>query len=337
MARYRLDRPAIARELGFDPGRLVSIDPGWGDRHRGGQTVARVTTDSGAHLAFKPRSVEPERLWARAVMAVEEHLHIGLSAPQAFSRRNHGWVEWVEPERLPNGTPADNRRLGGLLALLDLLEVRDAHRDNFVLARGQPVLVDAETIGHPRLPGFEQVPSIVLTGALPWPPGRADRRFPRLRLGPNAAEEIVPGFLAVHRFLRQSGPSWLKPGGVLGRSRKIRVRVILRPTRVYASAIRRGRTVLPPPPGVQDPRIAKRIVVSERRALARKDIPVFQAALDGTDLRNEHGVLVRNFFARSGWNTIAERWKGLEASDARESLRLLRSLLRLDQAARGRR
>ena len=327
-SRYRLDRPAIARALGFDPGRLTAIDPGWGDPHRGRQTVVRVATDSGAHLAYKPRSVEPERLWARAVLAVEEQLGIGLSAPLAFSRRHHGWVEWVEPERIPNGTSADNRRFGALLALLDLLEVRDAHRENFVLARGQPVLVDAETIGHPRLPGFEAVPSIVLTGALPWPPGRAEGRIG------GWAESVVPGYLAVHRFLRGAGPSWLRPTGVLGRSRRIRIRVILRPTRAYASAIRRGLTALKPPPGVTDPQVSRRILVSERRALARGDIPIFETTLDGTELRNERGVLAGNFFPRSGWDTITERWTRLDGNDARKSLKLLRGCLRLDQAAR---
>ena len=330
-ARYRLDRPAIARALGFDPGRLVSLDPGWGDPHRGRQTVVRVTTDSGAHLAWKPRSVEPERLWAAVVLAVEEHLRIGLSAPLAFGRRTHGWVEWVEPERVPNGTAADNRRLGALLALLDLLEVRDAHRENFVLARGQPVLVDAETIGHPRLPGFETVPSVVLTGALPWPPGSAaaDRRFG------GSADAIPPGYLAVHRLLREAGPAWLKPTGVLGRFRKTRTRVILRPTRVYASALRRGITDLKPLPGITDPRVSTLILASERRALRKGDIPIFETTLDGTELRNERAVLVRKFFAKSGWTTIAERWRALDTRDARESLRLIRSVLRLAQAARG--
>jgi lantibiotic modifying enzyme len=333
-ARYRLDRPAIARALGYDPGRLVSFDPGWGDPHRGGQTVARVTTDSGSHLAWKPRPVEPERLWTRVVLALEEELRIGLSAPLAWGRRAHGWVEWIESERVPNGTPADNRRFGALLALLDLLEVRDAHHDNFVLARGQPVLVDAETIGHPRLPGLEAVPSIVLTGALPWPPGRAGWRIPR-GLGTGKAEEIVPGYLAVHRFIRKVGLSWLKPTGLLGRSRRIRTRVILRPTRVYARALKRGRTVLPAPPGISDPATAKLIVGSERRALARGDIPVFETRLDGTELRNEQEVLVKHFFGRSGWDIIEERWTRLDARDARASLRLIRSCYRLDQAARG--
>jgi lantibiotic modifying enzyme len=336
-ARYRLDRPAIARALGYDPGRLVSIDPGWGDPHRGGQTVARVATDSGSHLAWKPRSVEPERLWAGVVLSVEEELRIGLSAPLAWGRRTHGWVEWIESERVPNGTPGDNRRLGALLALLDFLEVRDAHRDNFVLARGQPVLVDAETIGHPRLPGFEGVPSIVLTGALPWPPGAANRRIggSTYRRSSGSAEEVARGYLAVHRFIREAGPAWFRPTGVLGRFRKIRIRVILRPTRVYASALRRGFTQLKPPPGVTDPRASGLILGSERRALRRGDIPIFETTLDGTELRDERGVLAPRFFAKSGWSTIIERWGRLDARDARASLRLVRSCLRLDQAARG--
>jgi lantibiotic modifying enzyme len=329
-ARYRRDRPAITAALGFDPGAITGIDTGWGDPHRGGQTVARISTDSGHRLAFKPRAVEPERFWAAAVGAVEERLGFGLIAPRGLSRSRWGWVEWIESDRRPRDTPTDHRRLGAVLALLDLLDVRDAHPDNFVWTRGQPVLVDAETIAHPRLPGFETLPSIILTGVLPWPPGS---RAPALLRGSVPSPALLSGYRAVHRLLRAAAKDWLRRGGVLGRFRGARVRVVLRPTRVYASALRRGTTALPPLQGVSAP-AARRVAEAEHRALALGDVPLFEADVDGTGLRDERRVIVRNFFARSGWDALAARWKGLGPGDSRASVSLIRGSLRLDQAVR---
>lgn len=320
--------------MGLDPGAIAAIDPGWGDPHRGGQTVARVTLDSGLRLGHKPRSVEPERLWATAVQAVERRLDLGLQAPQAVSRGHHGWVEWIEPEPGALASARSLRRAGAMVALLDLLEVRDAHRDNFVFARGQPILVDAETIGHPRLPGFAPVPSIILTGALPWPPGTRHRAILSGLTGTVAGEAaVVSGYRAVHRLVRERGPAWLRSSGVLGTFRRIRVRVVLRPSRAYSAALRRGGVNLAPPPGI-DPRSGKRVLAAEGRALARGDIPLFEADLDGIDLRDERGVIVPGFFEQSGWSRIAGRLRDHAADDAGHAVTLLRSCLRLDQASR---
>lgn len=329
-ARYRRDRVAIAEALGTDPGRLVAVEPGWGDPHRGRQTVARVSFASGIRLGYKPRSVAPELLWRAAVTAVERGLGLGLVAPRALDRGTHGWVEWVRGDR----APACPRRYGAVLALLDLLEVRDVHRANVVRAQGQPVLVDAETIGHPRLPGFEATPSVMLTGALPWPPGARDRTIASAaadRRIDGSAERLIAGYRAVHRLFRVNGAAWLRADGVLGRLRHAPVRVVLRPTRVYATALRRGAP-LPPPPGVSEPGTIRRILRSEARALARGDIPVLETRLDGTDLHDERGLVAPEFFAESGWQRIVTRVTALGPRDEKGNVTLIRSCLRLAQA-----
>lgn len=337
-ARYCRARPAFARALGFDPGAIVRIEPGWGDRHRRGQTVARVTLDSGTRLAYKPRSVQSELLWATVVNAVERHLGLGLAAPRVLDRGNHGWVEWVEAEPVLIDSSPVLRRVGAVVALLDLLEVRDAHPANFVWSRGQPILVDAETVAHPRLLGFEEVPSIILTGVLPWPPGGRKRAL-LSELAVSLAREaaIIAGYRAVHRIVRRLGSRWLARAGVLGRFRGIRIRVVLRPSRIYAAAFRQGGEKLSPPPGIVNRAGAERIHAAERRALARGDIPLFETDLDGTDLRDDERVIAPGFFGATGWGIMADRMKQLGTDDARRSVGLLRSCLRLDQAVRGRR
>ncbi len=300
--------------------------------------MARVTLDSGVRLGYKPRSVQPELLWATVVNRVERHLGLGLVAPRVLDRGDHGWVEWIEPEAAPTGTSLALNRAGALVALLDLLEVRDAHPANFIWRSGQPILVDAETVGHPRLPGFEAIPSIILTGALPWPPGSRKRAIlSGLAGSPRRESAIVSGYRAVHRLLRRLGSRWLAPTGVLGRFRGIRIRVVLRPTRTYAAALRRGYCELAPPPGVSNRAAAERILAAERRALARGDVPLFEVDLDGIDLRDESRVIVPEFFNATGWGIMAERIKQLGTDDAGRSVDFLRSCLRLDQAARGRR
>jgi lantibiotic modifying enzyme len=338
-ARYRRDRPAIAQALGYDPGRLVAIETGWSDPHSGGETVARVTLDSGRILGYKPRSVGPEELWAAVVGAAERRLRLGLMAPRAVGMRTHGWVEWVPADQRAISSLRAHRRLGAIAALLDLLEVRDAHPANFVFRRGQPILVDAETVGHPRLPGFETLPSIILTGVLPWPPGtREIALLSALGGWPRQEAAIISGYRSVFRFLgHRTVGRWLAPSGVMGRFRRIRIRIVIRPTREYVAALRRGAMRLAPPPGVRDETAVGAILASERRDLGRGDIPRFEADLDGTDLRHEGQVIVPEFFARSGWSIITERLPRLGSDDARRSLRLLLSCLRLDQAVRGRR
>lgn len=338
-ARYRRDRPAIAQALGYDPGRLVAIEPGWGDPHSGGETVARIMLDSGRRLGYKPRPVGPEQLWATVVGAVERRLHLGLVAPRAVGTRTHGWVEWLPADRRAIASLRAHRRLGAIVGLLDLLEVRDAHPENFIFLRDQPVLVDAETVGHPRLPGFETIPSIILTGVLPWPPGTPE---PALLSGlagsPRLQAAIASGYRSVLRLLGHgTARRWLAPSGIVGRFRGIRIRVVLRTTRGYAAALRRGRVRLAPLPGVRDATAVGSILAAERRALERGDIPRFEVDLDGTDLRSEGRVIVPGFFDRSGWSVIQERLPRLGPGEIRRNLGLLRSCLRLDQVVRGRR
>src|SRR5258706_223011 len=58
-ARFAADRQAVVAELlgGADPGPMVAIEPGLGDRHRQGRSVAAVTFADGRRVIYKPRSL----------------------------------------------------------------------------------------------------------------------------------------------------------------------------------------------------------------------------------------------------------------------------------------
>ncbi|TDD11573.1 type 2 lantipeptide synthetase LanM [Nonomuraea deserti] len=140
---------------GSEIGCVAEVVTGVGDRHRGGQAVAKVRWESGLVLVYKPRSLRVDEHFAdllewlnaaglRLPMRTLTHLDCG----------GHGWVEFVRAE--PCADEAAVRRFyhrqGVLLALLELLRANDSHAENLIAAGDQPVLVDVETVLQPVLP-----------------------------------------------------------------------------------------------------------------------------------------------------------------------------------------
>jgi type 2 lantibiotic biosynthesis protein LanM len=166
-----------------DPGKVVHVRSGAGDRHRGGRTVCLLTFESGWTLVYKPRP-----------MAIAAHFQdlLGWMNERGFEpafrrirvldRGGHGWIEFVTAA--PCGTPEEVRRfyqrMGGYLALLYTLDATDFHYENLIAAGEQPVLIDLESIVQPRLPmasrgdsdwlAFEVISrSVLRIGLLPQP------------------------------------------------------------------------------------------------------------------------------------------------------------------------
>src|SRR5690606_2901000 len=64
--------------------------------------------------------------------------------------------------------------------------------------------------------------------------------------------------------------------------------------------------------GIDD---AERILESEIRQLQRQDIPFFFTTVDGTDLYDDEGVVLADFFDRSGIDLARARLGGLSEDD----------------------
>lgn len=163
------------------PGGLSEVEGGAGDPHRGGRTVMKLRFASGSRLIYKPKPLAGDIAFQDLLRWIGGHgFEPGFRRLGVLDRGDHGWVEFVTPA--PCRTPDEVRRFyqrqGGYLALLRLLEATDFHAENLIAAGEHPVLVDLETLFHPRIdppdlaaaddhPGASFTDSVLRSGILP--------------------------------------------------------------------------------------------------------------------------------------------------------------------------
>lgn len=169
---------------GADQGRAVRVEMGLGDSHCRGRTVSTVTFASGAQVVYKPRS-----------LAVDSHFYellnwlngknpaIQLRPLKIVCRNDHGWMEFVAYKACHSIDELHRfyQRQGAWLALFYALRGTDIHRENLIACGEHPLVVDLESLFHPRLPRYRGKPglfrafaetldeSVVATGFLPAP------------------------------------------------------------------------------------------------------------------------------------------------------------------------
>ena len=332
-------RLAVRFGGGMIPGPIVRLTA-LGDPHGGLRRVTRVRFRSGLTLIHKPRPLGPELIWNRVIRWLGARAAAGpFLTPVILPRARYGWVEYLAPRRPASARQARafHRRAGTLLALFEVLEVRDVHRDNLIAVGDQPVLVDGETIAHPRFTAFRRSPSLALTGFLPGLDLRDDHAglaaglpSPAVRAS-HYQTELIEGYRDGHAVLRRWGAELLGPAGPLRGLATTPIRVILRPTAWYRKALRRPgwfRTELAPLP---IPRAGHPAVEAlEREALARGDVPVFHSLGGGTDLWSEGRIVARSCFRESGLTAVANRLRRLSLADERLGAEILTGVLALD-------
>lgn len=182
--RYLADRMAIAGFLGIsaDELKLSAVVPGLGDPHRGLQTVHAFTTVNGGKFLYKPtdcRMFEGAAAFLRWVRGHDPAL--GFRVPRVLTRDGYGWVEYVRREECKTEEEIADfyTRIGSMVAISWILGSSDLHSENLIASRGEPILVDLETIvgtragdirrtpsGEPLLPRMLQS-SVLRTGLLP--------------------------------------------------------------------------------------------------------------------------------------------------------------------------
>ncbi|MFB7916703.1 type 2 lanthipeptide synthetase LanM family protein [Streptomyces sp. NPDC056061] len=160
LTRFAADRrilPGRAPE-GGRRGRLVGVEPGAGDGHRGGRTVMLLRFENGSRLVYKPRPLAVHRhfnelvSWFNTLPGTP-----GLRSLVLLDRGTYGWVEWAaeRPCRTTRQVESFYRRQGALLALLHALDGTDLHYENLIADGEHPMLIDVETLFHPPLPAAE--------------------------------------------------------------------------------------------------------------------------------------------------------------------------------------
>lgn len=164
------DRNLIARLLGCS-GRLKlrGMSAGWSDPHCGGRTVVQMAFEGHHRIFYKPRALSVDLVWADGLRRINRRLPLPLRAPSVADLGDHGWAEAIPEinEVTQREAEAFYWRYGALLCLAWLLDAVDLHRDNIVICRADPVLVDAEGLLHPFGPGEER--SLSRTLIVPHP------------------------------------------------------------------------------------------------------------------------------------------------------------------------
>jgi type 2 lantibiotic biosynthesis protein LanM len=165
-----------------DPGPLVRVDAGKGDRHRRGRSVLVLRFRSGLQLLYKPRS-----------MAVDVHFQellswlndLGADPPlrpiKVIDRGDYGWSEFVAAASCTSVEEVTRfyQRQGSYLALLYALDATDLHNENLIAAGEHPTLVDLEALFHPHVHGNDPILANPAAGALDesvWQVGLLPRR-----------------------------------------------------------------------------------------------------------------------------------------------------------------
>ena len=154
-----------------DPVLFVELDRS--DPHERSRTVTIFTFRSGFRVVYKPRSSAGERIWFGVLDWLNRsEFGVHFQIPPILQGDHYFWMTYVCPKRCLD-TEALKRfyfRWGAQTAVAQFLEFEDLHRDNWIAAGEDPVLVDAEMIQqpNPESPLFSKrwaaLPALLRTG-----------------------------------------------------------------------------------------------------------------------------------------------------------------------------
>ena len=170
-------------EAGIRATLALECRAGAGDTASGRSAVALIAgLCSGFRVVYKPRSLAVDVHFQEILAWLNARGdHPPFRTLNILERGSYGWVEFVTAERLHvsgGGSPFTSEARCGYLAILYALEATDFHFENVIASGEHPVLIDLESLFHPRaenhgLAGVDQttvetmVYSVLGVGLLP--------------------------------------------------------------------------------------------------------------------------------------------------------------------------
>ncbi|WP_019503703.1 type 2 lanthipeptide synthetase LanM family protein [Pleurocapsa sp. PCC 7319] len=155
--RLKSDLPIIEQTFLKDTDQVVSIKPCLSDSHNQGRYVMALTFASGLNLIYKPKNLSLEVAYFKLLnwLNAEKSL-LPLRLLKVINRSTHGWIEYVEHSSCEDEAGAERyyQRAGMLLCLVYILGGTDCHQENLIASGEHPVLIDIETLLHPRVVNF---------------------------------------------------------------------------------------------------------------------------------------------------------------------------------------
>jgi lantibiotic modifying enzyme len=355
------DWPAIGQRWpALAEARLAGVVAAVGARCCGGRTTLVLEFEPAGLLVYRPRSI-----------AVDVHFQELLGwlnvrgANPAFrtvtmlDRGDHGWVEPMAPVGCESSEARTRfrERLGGLMALLHVLEAAGLSSAHVVSHGEYPVLVDAELLFQSRarhrtdggdLGGGDSAgtlaaeglaQSILRVGLLPRSGLCGGEPFAE-QFAADDVRAIERGFARMYRLLCAVRPELLMSDGPLWRFATDRVRVRLRPLTMYEGMLNEGMSPEVLRDGVERERLfdrlwedvdeapeLARVIHAEREDLERGDVPCFRTMPSSHALWTSIGVELPGFFDRSGLEQVESHLRRLTDDDLERQRWLLRAAL----------
>jgi len=173
-------RTAFAPE--GDPGLLVDVEAGKGDRHRRGRSVLLLRFGSGMRLLYKPRPLGVDMHFQELLSWLNDRgANPALRTLTVLDCGDHGWSEFIDAAPCTREAEVARfyERQGSYLALLYTLDAADLHNENLIAAGEHPMLVDLEALFHPHVHGDDPIAANLAAGALDrsvWQVGLLPRR-----------------------------------------------------------------------------------------------------------------------------------------------------------------
>lgn len=143
----------LLRRHGLLGAKVTGMDVDAGDTHAGGRSVAILDLADGTRLVHKPRSLAIDVAYNQFITRVNALAGTRLATVNTLDCGDHGWSGFITTDLPADRAEEDHyfEQVGQLLAVAHLLGAADLHQENLVCHRAGPVLVDLETVMHPRL------------------------------------------------------------------------------------------------------------------------------------------------------------------------------------------
>lgn len=369
---------------GASIGRLTGIEPLGSDSHNNGRT-AWVFTFSDIKVVYKPRSLIMERAWEDLNKWMSLNgAPIYAEAAVTIEREGYGWMEWINHR--PDGGKVSEyfERFGATLCITHILNGNDLHFENIIARGASPVLIDLETLFHPRsgfIPDIEGMnqsdilelkclrDTVAWTGLLPSWMIVGDRQLvgigglnmedistaevirflhtntddmvlgltsmPEDSRGnlPSSLKDVsgymsampylVGGFSAMWDFISNNKQALLASGGPLQFFARALVRVLIRPTQLYAMILKRSISLEYMVDGaawsaqldylwrvITNPQQVEKwypLIREEYRQLSQMDIPYFNMEIGSVSLRLINSNNFESAFLTSPMEEVKDR------------------------------
>lgn len=126
-----------------------------GDPHCGGRNVAIVVFNNGSEnksIVYKPRSLAVDKAFYQFLSWLNQmDSSVSFRSLSIIQRENYAWCEFIEDQPCQSITQVKNfyQRLGGLLAVMQLLIGSDIHAENIIAYQEFPMIIDLECLLRP--------------------------------------------------------------------------------------------------------------------------------------------------------------------------------------------